>query len=105
MVFKFLITTNASEVRLEIETATFRAFVGSIWLVFLMCMLALATCPPGVHIEALAPDKPPLTNFLWSSRYELKRFARTVFTRNIELLLGHGIIVRAEQVSTEALRL
>ena len=78
MFFVFLVTTNAAKVGIEAVACTLFASFWSVGLMFLMGMLADATWPPCVHIETLSSSEPPHSNFLWTTRNEVKHLAYTL---------------------------
>ena len=88
MLFKGLVTTDARKGASKAKATTLGALGWVVWLVLSVGVLALAACCPGVDIESLSSWKPPLSDFLWSTRNEGEPLAWALGT------IGHSFLRR-----------
>ena len=87
-----------AKVTLKAETPTLFATVRPVWLMLLMCVLALAARPPFVDVKIFASRQPVHADFLWPAWNESEFLAVALDTRLVFVLMTR------QEVATEALR-
>jgi hypothetical protein len=102
MIFSLPVTADACEIGLETKTRALSTLVRSVWLMSIVTMLALATCPPLMNVESLPSWEPVHANFLRSPGYELVFFALALVAVCLHAFREHLLIMKLKRVSTEA---
>lgn len=105
MLFCFLVAANACKCRFKLVAPRFAALLRPVWLVLLVCMLAVAHGSPCIDIESFASWQPPLTNFLRPPGHEAKPLALTILAVCLLTLFEYLLLMVLEQMPTEAPRL
>ena len=97
MLFKFLITADASEIGVEAVTGAGLAAVWSIRRMFHVRVLALTRGAPRIDVETFPSREPMLANFLRSSWNKLESFALALVAVVLDsTILQEGFVMEFE---------